>query len=91
MAVWADIAGQSCFIQNAVRLWHEKTALRRGIVTGMNEFFREIRKKRKDYRRGYTNIRTRRRIREDALQKAKEEQNPIIKYLWLELARWQSI
>jgi hypothetical protein len=72
---------------------HQARAREGGIATRNrygNEFFREIRKKRRYYRKGYTNIRTRRRIRDEALQKAKREQNPIVKYLWPLIINWES-
>ena len=51
-----------------------------------NEFFREIRKKRRYYAKGYITKKTKQRIREDALQNAKTAPWPL-KELWLAIAQ----
>lgn len=51
-----------------------------------NEFFREIRKRRKNYAKGYMTRKTKQRMREFCLQNAKTA-HWAVKNLWLSLAR----
>lgn len=50
-----------------------------------NEHFKEIRKKRRYYKKGYITARTKARVHREALQNAKETPGPL-RYLWLAVA-----
>jgi hypothetical protein len=52
-----------------------------------NQFFREIRKKRRHYLRGYITRKTKERVFENAVQKAQSEPNWGLRELWLAVAR----
>src|SRR5579864_1502665 len=51
-----------------------------------SDFFREIRKRRKSYPKGYITKKTKQRIREDAIQHMKTEENWALKHLWRSVA-----
>ncbi len=55
-----------------------------------NEFFRQIRKKRRYYRKGYITRKTKERLREEAIQHVKAEKNWAIAALWRGVAKtWE--
>jgi hypothetical protein len=55
-----------------------------------NEFFREIRKKRTYYFKGYMTRKTKQRLRAEALQHVKTEKNWAIAELWKAVAKtWE--
>jgi hypothetical protein len=56
-----------------------------------NGFFREIRKKRTHYKKGYITQKTKAHIRKEALQHLKAEKNWAIAELWKAVSReWKS-
>jgi hypothetical protein len=55
-----------------------------------NDFYREIRKKRKRYLKGYITTKTKQRIRQQAIRQAKTEPNWAIAELWKAVAKnWE--
>jgi hypothetical protein len=77
----AELYGEKC---------RQAMARQGGIATRNrygNQFFREIRKKRRHYLKGYITAKTKERIREDALQKAQSEPNWGLRSLWCAVAR----
>jgi len=55
-----------------------------------NEFFRQIRKRHRYYRKGYITRKTKERLREKAIQHVRTEKNWAIAELWKAVAkRWE--